>query len=567
MKVIFLVWLIVDSADYSRSGPLRFSSSRQFKSLAIAPSVLDLPVSNAEKNHEGYQYQTPNEMSNRILSEVPRASSGEDEPIFQQVERVGEFQSSPVGSRSSEIRGTGELGDTKGALAKIFINLGGGKTDVDKYLGQMRHSPNNEVRPKRTVSSTSKTRIVERTLQARALVQNRNRLTQEPLLNNKTVSVVSSVQDAVKTIESSMNRFDEIAKNLRDSKVSATTLKKAAEEGLVIQTGEGFPRQVLASATANPEAAQGALAVIRDEGPKIIAGLKEISKQTDDPSKLEEVLKIVINARTRVVLANKNLIGGIVGGDKKLISTQPFSPSLTAIGTKLSTEQRKVVDRSKKELEAKTRSINTQLSILQNKSSTPIKLKVAATSALALEAEQTFLREVLVSASSDSKAAVSALIEVAENGPKVISGLINIIRNSDDETKVKTSLQSIIESRSKVLTATTKLIHLASSVSDAEKEVKKANVTISNTPLIDPKKHDNHVEVFNEVDKNTQEESKLHIAHHHDHPILRDNNLPRPTNATSNDLRQLLSSQLTELIDNGASVKPQPSVLSIPKAA
>lgn len=69
-----------------------------------------------------------------------------------------------------------------------------------------------EVRPKRKVSSTSKTRVLKRTLQARQLVQNRNKLKQEPLLNNKTVSVVSSVQEAVKTIESSMNRFDEIAK-------------------------------------------------------------------------------------------------------------------------------------------------------------------------------------------------------------------------------------------------------------------------------------------------------------------------------------------------------------------
>lgn len=88
--------------------------------------------------------------------------------------------------------------------------------------------------------------------------------------------------------------------------------------------------------------------------------------------------------RAQVVLANKNLIGGIVGGDIKLITTRPFSRSLTAIGNKLNLEQSKAVEQSKKEVEAKTRSIDTHILILQNKSSTPKKLKVAATSALAL---------------------------------------------------------------------------------------------------------------------------------------------------------------------------------------
>ncbi|EGG01776.1 uncharacterized protein MELLADRAFT_110661 [Melampsora larici-populina 98AG31] len=563
MNIIFLVWLIADLASYSRSGPLRFSSSNQFRSLSIAPCDRDLSVKGAETNYEAYQYKTPNETMSQILPESSRlpdsSGQGMKESIFQRVNKYGELQSSPIGSRSSREKGTEELGDTNDASSEIFINLRGEINDVDRYLDRMRHPPySTEIRQNKKVSSTSKTRVLKRTLQPRRLVQTKNKLTQDPILNNKTVSVVSSVQEAVRTIESSMNRFDEIAKNFINPKVSAATLKKAADEGLVIETGEGFPRQVLASATSNPEAAQRALAVIRDEVPKIIA---------------------------KIVLANKNLIGGIVGGDKKLISTRLFSPSLTAIGNKLNLEQRTAVDQSKKELDAKTRSIDTQMLILQNQASTPKRLKVAATSALALEAEQIFHREVLVSAASDSKAAVSALLEVAENGPKCetckktyqslyhySSGLINIIRNSDDETKVKTSLQSIIEGHTKVVAATLKLIQLTSNSSTnlvaTEKEFKKANVTLDKTPLLDSKTHDNHVEVVNQDDKTNQKESKPVTAQNHQHSIpIQDNNLSQPANATSKDLVHLLDSELTELISNGTSTKAHSSVLTIPKSA
>ncbi|KAH9808314.1 hypothetical protein DFH28DRAFT_1196584 [Melampsora americana] len=548
MNFFFWVWLMIDLVNYSRSEPLRSSTSHRFQSFSISPCELDLSISKLEHNNEVYQSQskTSDEKMNQILEEVSRVgdfsqlASKKDinESRFQRVKRYGELRSPPVGSRPSSEQETDELSDTQGALDEMYINLKAAMTEVDRYLEQlMKHSPCTRVRAKRKVSSTKKiTSVSKRTLQARQSVQNKNRSTDEPLVNNKATSVVSSsVQDAVKTIKASMNRFDEIADNFRDSKVPAVTLQKAAEEGLVIETGEGIPRQVLASSTSNPEAAQSALAVIRDEGPKIVA---------------------------RVVLATKNLIGGIIGGDKNLISEQLFSPSLNAIGNKLNLEQRKAVDRSQKELEAKIRSIDTQMLILRNKSSTPTKLKAAATSALALEAEQTFHREVLVSAASDSKAAISALREVTENVPKVISGLISIIRNNNDETKVQTSLHSIIEGRSEVVRATWKLIQLTLSSSqnrtDPRKEDKKTNVTISKTPLIEPKNSGNKVKLLKQDDKKKQEDSKPVTAHNHQHSIpIHNTNLSQPTNATSNDLRQLLSSQLTEYINNGTPTKKQ----------
>ncbi|POW20002.1 hypothetical protein PSHT_04159 [Puccinia striiformis] len=232
---------------------------------------------------------------------------------------------------------------------------------------------------------------------------------------------------------------------LQNPASTAEEIKKAAEDAIKNEDAEDFPRQALASAARDPEAAQGALAIIRDKGPVVVGALKEIHRNSGDQAKVQEELAKVTLARLQVVPANFALMGGVAGGNRRLISTVAISPSQKAIGTSITDPtQKKVVEEQQANLASQTKTVDEQ------------------------EAGEEFAREVLASAASDAKAAMTALGEVRDNGPsKVVAGFKAIEANAKDAAAVKKGIDLVVEGRKHVVPANLKLIELSKGSSNA----------------------------------------------------------------------------------------------------
>ncbi|PLW20396.1 hypothetical protein PCANC_12799 [Puccinia coronata f. sp. avenae] len=270
------------------------------------------------------------------------------------------------------------------------------------------------------------------------------------------------VSEAGTALNLAMKKVDDIVMIIQNPDTSADQVRKAAEEALAHEANEDFPRESLASAARNSTEAQSALAMIRDQGPTVIAGFKEIEKNSRDRNKVIESLKQIMLARLQVVAANHALIGGVQGGDRQLSLVSQISPSQQAIGRRLDNNQRKTVEEAQKNLAAQTKKVDEAVAVIQKQGSSPQQIEAAAKEALFHESEEDFAREVLASAANDAKAAMEALAIVRDHGPtEVIAGFKAIAGDSKNANAVKKSIELIIRGREKVVPASFKLIELS----------------------------------------------------------------------------------------------------------
>ncbi|POW12173.1 hypothetical protein PSTT_04717 [Puccinia striiformis] len=247
-----------------------------------------------------------------------------------------------------------------------------------------------------------------------------------------------AVQEAAKALALATKNVDDLILILQNPQASEDDIRKAAQEALKNEANEDFPRETLASAARNTTEAQGALAIIRDHGPTVVAAFKDIEKNSKDKAKVIESLKQILLARLQVVAANNDLIGGTPGGDRQLIFTSQISPSQLAIGTKLDDNQRKVVQEAQSNLAAQTKKVDEAVAVIQKQGSTPQEIEAAAKEALIQEGEEDFAREVLASAASDGKVAMAALKAVKDHGPtEVIAGFKAIVADSKNADSVR----------------------------------------------------------------------------------------------------------------------------------
>ncbi|OAV90968.1 hypothetical protein PTTG_07032 [Puccinia triticina 1-1 BBBD Race 1] len=282
-------------------------------------------------------------------------------------------------------------------------------------------------------------------------------------LNEAGRNDAKELRRAASDLLKATNNVDQDVLIIQNPNSSAEEIKKAAEDALKNEEAEDFPREALASVALDPAAAQGALAVVRDQGPTVVQAFKEIHKNAEDKAKVREELAKVTLARLQVVPANLALIGDIPGGSRRLISKVAIGPSQQAIGKNITdATQKKTVEEQQKNLASQTKIVDEQMSIIQKEGSKPEEIEQAAKKALVQEAGEEFARIVLASAATDPKGAMAALAEVRQNGPsKVVHGLKLIESNAKDPAAVKKAADLVVEGRKHVVPANLKLIELS----------------------------------------------------------------------------------------------------------
>ncbi|WAQ93326.1 hypothetical protein PtA15_18A386 [Puccinia triticina] len=271
-----------------------------------------------------------------------------------------------------------------------------------------------------------------------------------------------AVQEAAKTLTLATRKVEDIIMVLQNPQASEADIRKAAQEALRIEASEDFHRETLASASQNSTGAQEALAIIRDQGPRVIAGFQEIEKNARDKRKVVESLKQIMLVRLQVVAANNELIGGIRGGDRQLVLKAQISPSQLAVGGKLDGEQKKAVEEAQRNLAAQTKKVDEAVAVIQKRGSTPQEIEAAAREALVQEANEDFARIVLASAAIKRDEAMEALAAVIEHGPtEVVAGFKAIAEDSSNAASVKKNIDLVVKGREKVVPANLKLIELS----------------------------------------------------------------------------------------------------------
>ncbi|KAA1107523.1 hypothetical protein PGT21_017385 [Puccinia graminis f. sp. tritici] len=292
--------------------------------------------------------------------------------------------------------------------------------------------------------------------------------------NSKNSSGEISVQEAAKALTLATNNVDNVIMVIQNPQSSEDDIRKAAQVALKNEADEDFLRETLASGALKAGEAQSALAIIRDQGPTVVSEFKEIEKNAKDKDKVVESLKKIVLARLQVVAANNDLIGGIKGGDRRLVLKSQISPSQLAVGGKLDGDQKKAVEEARKNLAAQTKKVDEAVAVIQKKGSSPQEIEAAAKEALVQEADEDFAREVLVSAASDAKAAIEALAAVKEHGPsEVIAGFKGIAGDPSNAASVKKNIDLVVKGREKVVPANLKLIELSGGSTGARQADKK----------------------------------------------------------------------------------------------
>ncbi|KAA1121777.1 hypothetical protein PGTUg99_028553 [Puccinia graminis f. sp. tritici] len=298
--------------------------------------------------------------------------------------------------------------------------------------------------------------------------------TNDQKVNSKNSSGEISVQEAAKALTLATNNVDNVIMVIQNPQSSEDDIRKAAQVALKNEADEDFLRETLASGALKAGEAQSALAIIRDQGPTVVSEFKEIEKNAKDKDKVLESLKKIVLARLQVVAANNDLIGGIKGGDRRLVLKSQISPSQLAVGGKLDGDQKKAVEEARKNLAAQTKKVDEAVAVIQKKGSSPQEIEAAAKEALVQEADEDFAREVLVSAASDAKAAVEALAAVKEHGPsEVIAGFKGIAGDPSNAASVKKNIDLVVKGREKVVPANLKLIELSGGSTGARQADKK----------------------------------------------------------------------------------------------
>ncbi|KNZ48246.1 hypothetical protein VP01_57g6 [Puccinia sorghi] len=336
------------------------------------------------------------------------------------------------------------------------------RRDVGVHLVHRRSLSSAEARPQKTGTAA----VADSNLQLAAATN--------------TSKAGADVAEAAKALALATKNVDDIVMILQNPNSSADQVQKAAQAALVNEANEDFPREALASAASNTTEAQGALAIIRDQGPTVVSAFKEIEKNPGDKKNVEDSLKRILLARLQVVAANNGLIAGVQGGDRKLALITEISPSQQGIGRRLDKNQKKAVEEAQKNLADQTKKVDAAVAVIQRRESTPDQIAAAAKEALIQEGEEDFAREVLASAASDGKAAMEALAAVKDHGPtEVVAGFKAIAADSKNADSVKKNIDLVVQGREKVVPANLKLIELAGGSSTAGTNDKLAGSTRS----------------------------------------------------------------------------------------
>ncbi|KAI9600428.1 hypothetical protein H4Q26_000211 [Puccinia striiformis f. sp. tritici PST-130] len=122
------------------------------------------------------------------------------------------------------------------------------------------------------------------------------------------------VREAAVTLAQASRLIDASMQLMQGTNTSSSDIKKAAELASRLESGEDFLREVLASSSQDPTAAQKSLGTIRDNGQVLSKGFDDIAKNSEDKAKVKEGLEKMGAARKQVLLANTELIQNLVGG-------------------------------------------------------------------------------------------------------------------------------------------------------------------------------------------------------------------------------------------------------------
>ncbi|KAH9440307.1 hypothetical protein Pst134EB_030927 [Puccinia striiformis f. sp. tritici] len=279
---------------------------------------------------------------------------------------------------------------------------------------------------------------------------------------------------------------------MQGTNTSSSDIKKAAELASRLESGENFLREVLASSSQDPTAAQKSLGTIRDNGQVLSKGFDDIAKNSEDRAKVKEGLEKMGAARKQVLLANTELIQNLVGGSKGAQGQQLKADTQTnqkaAEAQANDAGQKKSIEDAQKNLSVQSKAVDDQIAIIGKQGTGAAEIQKAANKALEEGSAQHFSREVLASGSSNASAAMQALGLVRDHEfTQVVAGLRFIAANSNNTEAVKSAVATVTEGRKFITEANQKLIELSGGAAAAANVKEKKAVEVNDTKVAEVK--------------------------------------------------------------------------------
>ncbi|KAI9599842.1 hypothetical protein KEM48_001699 [Puccinia striiformis f. sp. tritici PST-130] len=271
---------------------------------------------------------------------------------------------------------------------------------------------------------------------------------------------------------------------MQGTNTSSSDIKKAAELASRLESGENFLREVLASSSQDPTAAQKSLGTIRDNGQVLSKGFDDIAKNSEDRAKVKEGLEKMGAARKQVLLANTELIQNLVGGSKGAQGQQLKADTQTnqkaAEAQANDAGQKKSIEDAQKNLSVQSKAVDDQIAIIGKQGTGAAEIQKAANKALE--------EEVLASGSSNASAAMQALGLVRDHEfTQVVAGLRFIAANSNNTEAVKSAVATVTEGRKFITEANQKLIELSGGAAAAANVKEKKAVEVNDTKVAEVK--------------------------------------------------------------------------------
>ncbi|EFP88264.1 hypothetical protein PGTUg99_032243 [Puccinia graminis f. sp. tritici] len=306
------------------------------------------------------------------------------------------------------------------------------------------------------------------------------------------------VRDAAITLAQASKLIDNSMQLMQSSSINATDLKSAAEQGAKIANGEDFLREVLASASKDPAAAQKSLGIIRDNAQLVTQGFDDIAKNSEDKAKVKEGLEKMGAARKQVILANTELIQDVSrdsrgtrgGAEQRQLNKAVKTTEKPAENKANEATQKKSAEEAQKNLALQSKAVDDQLAIIAKQDSGAAEIATAAQKALEQESAQHFHREVLASVANNPAAAMQALGNVRDHEfNQVVAGLRSIAANSQNSEAVKNAMSVVTQGRKFIVAANQKLIELSGG-SAAEANVKDNKAADEKSAKVAEKKED-----------------------------------------------------------------------------
>ncbi|KAI7934851.1 hypothetical protein MJO29_016114 [Puccinia striiformis f. sp. tritici] len=300
------------------------------------------------------------------------------------------------------------------------------------------------------------------------------------------------VREAAVTLAQASRLIDASMQLMQGTNTSSSDIKKAAELASRLESGEDFLREVLASSSQDPTAAQKSLGTIRDNGQVLSKGFDDIAKNSEDRAKVKEGLEKMGAARKQVLLANTELIQNLVGGSKGAQGQQLKADTQTnqkaAEAQANDAGQKKSIEDAQKNLSVQSKAVDDQIAIIGKQGTGAAEIQKAANKALEEGSAQHFSREVLASGSSNASAAMQALGLVRDHEfTQVVAGLRFIAANSNNTEAVKSAVATVTEGRKFITETNQKLIELSGGAAAAANVKEKKAVEVNDTKVAEVK--------------------------------------------------------------------------------